>query len=70
MNNILVFPGHPRRPFPGLFVETVLLRRPRLRLQLTTLMQTDTREQIRTTQTQAGVPHIEKGKTTQVELVN
>lgn len=38
VDDVLVFPGHSGRPFPGLLVQTVLLRRPRLRLQLTTLM--------------------------------
>lgn len=38
VDDVLVFPGHPGSPLPGLLVQTVLLRRPRLRLQLTTLM--------------------------------
>lgn len=42
MYNVLVFSGHPRCPFPGFLVQTVLLRRPRLWFQLTTLMQTNT----------------------------
>lgn len=38
VNDILVLSGHPGCPFPGLLVQTVLLCRPRLRLQLTTLI--------------------------------
>lgn len=38
VDDVLVFPGNSGGPFPGLLVQTVLLRRPRLRLQLTTLI--------------------------------
>lgn len=50
MYDVLVFSGHSGCPFPGLLVQTVLLRRPRLRLQLTTLMKANTHTSIHTRQ--------------------
>lgn len=43
VDDVLVFSGHSGRPFPGLLVQTVLFRRPRLRFQLTTLINKHTR---------------------------
>lgn len=40
VDDVLVFSGHSGGPFPGFLIQAVLLRRPRLRLQLTALRQT------------------------------